>query len=120
MNAAEIQVPMAEAEERFAATRFHGVNAPALLLLIWTPRVEHHAVTRLERRAEVHRNPLTLDAAYFAQINAAFLAEPGVGEFLVVDSAKPARVKPARKSHFQIVTRFLAHLPIIRGSPGHG
>ena len=39
-----------------------------------------------------------------AEINAAFFAEAGMDELLIVGPAEPARGKAARKGHLQIVT----------------
>src|SRR5438067_494343 len=84
---------------------FDSVNAATFLFFIRVTGIEHDSVARLEWRLQTDANLVALDVGHFAQINAAFLAEAGVDELLVVDAAEPAGREPAREGHFEPVAR---------------
>ena len=65
--------------------------------------VEYHAVAGLEWRPQSDENLLALDACHVAEENAAFLAKPRMDQFLVVDAAEPAGVKPPREGHLHFI-----------------
>src|SRR5438034_7608095 len=79
------------------------INTTALFLGFGMSCVEHHAVAGLERSLQFDKNLLALDARDITEVNAAFLAKPGMDQFLVVDAAEPARVKPAGEGHLHFV-----------------
>src|ERR1041385_8206825 len=87
---------------------FDSIDPSAFLFFVRVTGVEHDSVARLERRLQTDDNLVPLDARHFAEINAAFFAEPRVDQLLVVDAAEPAGVEPARKGHFQIVLRVVS------------
>ena len=84
------------------------VNAAAFFFFVRLARVEDHAVAGLDRRSEIQNYAIAHDFFDFAQKNPAFFAKARVDQFLVVDAAEPAGVKPARKGHFHLILRFSA------------
>ena len=92
-----------EPERRFGAARFDLVNAAALFALVGLAVVEHNAVARLDRRAQLDRHRLVGDLRHFTEKHTAFGAEAAVSEFLVVDAAEPTRVLAPRERHLDLV-----------------
>ena len=80
------------------------IHPPALFLCVGPAGIEPHSVARLQRPFQPHEHVVAAHAADFAEINAAFLPEAPVNEFLVVDAAQPAGVKAARKGHLHSIT----------------
>src|SRR5580658_6662041 len=118
MDAAEIQIAMAESNERFTTARLERINKTAFFFFVRPAGVKDHAITRLERRLQFQRDAFARDARHVAKIDAAFLAKTRVHERLVVVAAEPAGIKSARKSHLQIVTRVAANLSVFGGGRG--
>ena len=110
MNPAEIQIVPPETEDAQSRVRtprlLHAIDPAALFFFVGPAGVKYNAVAGLERGFQMGENFLPFDALHGSEIDAAFLAKTGVDQPLVVDSAEPARVQSARKSHFQIVARF--------------
>src|SRR5437763_8832148 len=71
--------------------------------------IENHAIPVFEWRVKVDEHLSILDPLHLSQIDAALLAKTRMRQLLVVDPAKPAGIKSARKSHFQIITAPLFH-----------
>jgi hypothetical protein len=107
---------MAETQDRFAgggARRLDLVNAAALFALGGIAGIEDDAVAGFERRGKRERDRFAADARDRAEEDAALGAEATVGELLVVDAAKPARVLTAGERHLEFVVR-----RVERGSGG--
>jgi len=82
---------------------FDFINPAALFLLLGMSCVEHNAVARLESSLQFDKHLLAPNVRHVAEENAAFFAEPGMDQFLVVDAAEPAGVKPAGKGHLHFI-----------------
>ena len=112
MNAREINRSVTKSQRDFAAgfarrgaaQRRHVIHPATFLAGFRIAVIEHNPIARFERGGQLHDDALPLDALDVAEIDAPLLAEPRVGEFLVVVAAKPAGVEPAREAHFQFVT----------------
>ena len=83
------------------------VDAPAFLAFVGAAGVEHDAVAGFERRGELQGDGFVLHAGDFAEEHAALGAEAAMGEFLIVDAAKPAGVEATRETHLEFVARGL-------------
>ena len=95
-------VAVAEEKLRVSAFGFRVadfIHPPALLLFLGPPGIEDHAIAGLEGGFQTHHDRLAPHAGHFAEIHAAFLAEPRMDEFLVVDATEPAGVKAAAERH---------------------
>ena len=71
-----------------------------LFFLVGMAGIEDNAVARLERRSQRDGDALAFYLRDFAQVNAAFLAEAGMDELLVVRALEPAGIETAGKGHF--------------------
>src|SRR5678816_346545 len=80
-----------------------GKYPPAFLLLFGMPAVEDHAIAGLEWSDGPQAHPVAFDASHLAEKDTALLSKAGMNQFLVVDAAEPAGVKPAGKGHLQVV-----------------
>src|SRR5687768_10786691 len=98
MNAREVDVAVTETKPCVAPLAVHGINPAALLILVGMAGVEHHSVAGFERPFQLHGNAAAIDAPHFSEIHAALFAETRVDELLVINAAKPTRVKAARKA----------------------
>src|SRR5688572_25581486 len=103
MNAREVDVAVTETKPCVAPLAVHGINPAALLILVGMSGVKHHSVTGFERAFQLNHNPAAFNAPHFSKIHAPLFAKASMNKFLVVDAAKPARVKAARKAHLQVV-----------------
>src|SRR6185436_12121710 len=90
---------------RDAGGTLNGEHAAALLFLLRPAAVEDDAVAGLERSFQGQENFIARDAGHLTEIHAAFFAEAGVDQFLVVRAAEPAGGKAARESHLHFVLR---------------
>ena len=86
------------------------MDEAALLAFGRLALVEDHAVAGLERAFEAHRHAVGGDVDDRAEIGATLLAEAGVDELLVIDTAEPARMQAARERHLHRVVLFLTDL----------
>ena len=85
------------------ASSFHFVNAATLFLLFWFAGIEHNAVAGFQWSREFHHHAIAQDSFDIAKKYAALFSKSRMDQLLVVDSAKPAGVQPARKRHFHFV-----------------
>src|SRR5438552_7452505 len=104
VHSIERNVAVPEPEAGFSSAFFHRVNASAFFLMVGISGIEYNSIARFERRLKIDEYFSILDALHLTKIYTALFSKPCVCEFLVVNAAKPAGVKAARKSHFQIVT----------------
>src|SRR5688572_9680520 len=61
--------------------------------------IEDDPIARFQRSFQLNEDSLPVHTRDRAQVNAALFAETRVDQFLVVDAAKPAGGKTARKGH---------------------
>src|SRR2546430_13977486 len=80
------QLPASQATRRIP----HFIDASTFFFFIRVPGIEYDPVAGLEGRFETNEHLVILDARHCAEVNAAFLAEPGMDKFLVVAAAEPA------------------------------
>ncbi len=82
---------------------FDTIDATAFFGRFRVAGVKYHTIAGFQRALQPEADSAAFDASDFAEVHAAFLAEAGMDELLVVDAAEPARVKPARKGHLHFV-----------------
>ena len=110
MDAREIKVSVRELQFRVSGFGFRVsdfIDASAFLLFVRPTGIKHHAIAQFERRFELQLHRFVQHARHRAEIHTALLAEPRVDEFLVVDAAEPAGVKPARERHLHRIAVIL-------------
>ncbi|OQB92401.1 MAG: hypothetical protein BWX86_01839 [Verrucomicrobia bacterium ADurb.Bin122] len=103
VQAAEIEVAAAEAQDGLGAVGLDLVNASALFAGLGRAGVEDQTVAGLERGGEREVDSVAGDAGDAAEEDAALGAEAAVGELLVVVATEPAGVEAARERHLELV-----------------
>ena len=100
----EVHGPRAEGQfDEPVAQRPHTVDAAAFFREIGAPGVEADSVTGLERSFQAQADRVGPHRRHLAEVHPALLAEPRMGQRLVVDAPEPSRVEPAAEGHFQFV-----------------
>src|SRR5437868_3211051 len=118
MDAAEINVASPERKDGGFPISAFGfrisdfVHLSTLFLLIGVTGIEDDAVAGLERGVQGEGDALPFYLTDFAEVHAAFLAEAGMDEFLVVVAIEPTGVEAAREGHFH---RILRGVPRVEG-----
>ena len=103
LNTSEIDIVAAETESHLPCPFENLINAAALLWLVGIAAIEDDAVAGLHRAFARENNFIAADVADLADENAAFLAEAGMNQLLIVNAAEPAGVKAAGEAHLEVI-----------------
>jgi hypothetical protein len=105
-HAREVDRTAEERERDLSARRTGGddlENPATFLAFVGAPGVEDDAVAGLEGPLGAEPDALGPDPGHLSEVDAAFLAEAGVDEGLVVDAPEPPGVEAATERHLQFV-----------------
>ena len=102
--------PIKADESQTATSGFDSVDETTLFALGRLTLVKHDAVARLQSTFQFKRHSRRRHIDHRTQESTAFLTEAGVHQLLVIDAAKPSRMKTARKSHLHGIVLFLTYL----------